>query len=330
MTDPSKAPKVGIIVLNWNGKEDTSHCIESIEKIQYSNLEIVIVDNGSSDDSCATFKKKFPACTLLETGKNLGYTGGNNVGIEYGLKQGFDYFLILNNDTIVDENIVEGFLEVFNSHPNAGVVGAKVYLMDDPERFDHLGGNWNSKTNRFDMVAHHILDDHKSFESPRELDYVVGAAIMIDRTVIEKIGPLDARFFLYVDETDFCYRAKNAGFSVISAPNAKIWHKVSASFFGGKPHSNYFATRNRLLWIENNLPRFQSYKKRAYLLGFGIPFYVKKIILKSLHVFLARIFSNKIQEEKIQEIKIYDARLRGAIDYLTRSFGPGRLNKFFK
>lgn len=323
-------PKVGIIVLNWNGKADTCQCLTSLQALQYPYLEIVIVDNGSTDDSVACFKQAFPTCTLLETGKNLGYAGGNNVGIEYGLQKGFDYFLILNNDTIVDPQVIDGFLEVFATHPQAGIVGGKIYLMSDPNRLDHLGGNWDPKTARFSFVGHHLVDDQKSFETPISLDYACGAAIMIRRAVFEQVGLFDPRFFLFWEEADLCFRARKAQFLVLSAPHAKVWHKVSASFVGGKPHTAYFDLRNRLLWIEKNCPRSESYRLRAKLIGLGLPYYAKQKTLTSLHFFLAKLLRKENISEKREKMRIYHARFQGLLDYLLRRFGPGSIHTLLK
>jgi len=288
--------KVAIIVLNWNGKEDTTKCLQSIQKLTYRGAEIIIVDNGSTDGSQDHFRTHFPHFTLIETGENLGYAGGNNVGLTYALNRPFEYFFILNNDTIVDSSIVEAFLEGFNQYPNVGILGAKIYLMNEPGRFDHFGGNWNAKRLEFNYVGYREVDDQKTWEQPQELDYVCGAGIMIRRAVFETIGLFDPRFFLFWEETDFCFRARRAGFGVMFQPKALIWHKVSASFKGGKPLSTYFYWRNRLLWIERN---FKGPKRI---------FYLSKLIGKNLF----RLYLTRRN----------NAALLGINDYLMRRFGP--------
>ena len=128
-----KFPKVSIIVLNWNGRNDTLECLESVERIEYPNFDVVVVDNGSNDDSVAAIHAKFPEITLLETGKNLGYAGGNNVGIHHALQQNANYILLLNNDTVVDPALVQQFVEAGQLMPEGGAFGAKIYLYSKPD-----------------------------------------------------------------------------------------------------------------------------------------------------------------------------------------------------
>src|SRR5262245_54733842 len=116
------SPKICIIILNWNGKKDTLECLQSVQQISYENFETVVVDNGSSDDSVTIIQSEFPHITLLETGKNLGYAEGNNVGIRYGLQQKADFLFILNNDTIVDKDILTHFVQGFKQNPHAGIL----------------------------------------------------------------------------------------------------------------------------------------------------------------------------------------------------------------
>jgi GT2 family glycosyltransferase len=316
--------KVGIIVLNWNGKEDTERCLNSLQKLTYPNVEVIVVDNGSTDGSQEFIRKCFPNCTLIETGENLGYAGGNNKGIIYGLKRPFEYFFILNNDTIVDPEIIEAFLEGFKQYPGVGILGGKIYLMSEPERFDHFGGIWNRRRLDFDYIGYRELDDNENWEEPQDLDYVCGAGLMVHRSVFEEVGLFDPRFFLFWEETDFCFRAKRAGFEVMSYPKAKLWHKVSASFKGDKAHATYFFWRNRLFWIERN---FKGYTRF---------FYLSKLIGKNLSVFyIAKMLSqvqlllNKNSRERSQEkLSRYNAALLGIKDYLFRRFGPGRSKNF--
>lgn len=322
---------IGIIVLNWNGKEDTTRCLLSLEKLTYPHKEVVIVDNGSTDGSIDHFKTAFPHYTLLETGQNLGYAGGNNVGIEYGLNQGFDFFFLLNNDTIVDPSIIEHFLSTFEKHPQAGILGAKIYLMSEPTRFDHFGGLWNKKKMEFDFIGHRALDDGKSWESPLPLDYVCGAGIMVRRSVFAHIGLFDPRFFLFFEEADLCFRARRAGFEVLTAPQAKIWHKVSASFTGGKLHISYFYWRNRLLWIEQN---FQGIDRILYfikLLGVSTLNLYKLKFLKLIQLLILKISRSKVDTTpKQKQIQQYTACLYGVEDYLLRRFEAGRSSLFSK
>lgn len=324
-------PKVGIVVLNWNGKKDTLICLQSLEHLNYPTYEIVVVDNGSTDDSVVSIRNAYPKIILLETGKNLGYAGGNNVGIHYGLEKNWDLFLILNNDTIVDENLLNAFNQGFAAHPEAGVLGGKIYLMNEPKKFDHFGGNWNKARIDFDYVGHRQIDDGSSWETMIPIDYVCGAAIMIQRRVFDSIGILEERFFLFWEETDFCFRARRAGFEIFTCPKAKIWHKVSASFVGGKPQSTYFFWRNRLFWIDRNFSGFEHFFYFFRLLIFTRFSIYKSKFLRQLQFVLGRIFlPGKNQERNINLIKRYQAALCGMKDYKKRNFGSGSSSLFLK
>lgn len=318
--------KIGIIVLNWNGKEDTKKCISSLLLLSYPHVEIIIVDNGSTDGSVAIFREQFPTCTLIETGENLGYAGGNNAGIEYGITKGFDFFLLLNNDTTVDPLILEAFLDAFTKEPKVGILGAKIYLMNDRTRLDHFGGNWNHSRREFDYVGYKD-EDLGQWEHSQHLDYVCGAAIMIKREVVETIGVLDSRFFLYWEEADFCFRAKQNGFEIKTCPQAKIWHKVSASFTGGKPHASYFVWRNRLLWIERNFRGFRRTYYLSRLLSLELFSLYAKRNVRVFQFFLQK-FGKRKNSRNHERIKRYDAAICGMHDYVMRRFGPGRSKNF--
>lgn len=138
-------PKIFIIIVNWNGKQDTLTCLSSLHSLDYSNYQIVIVDNGSNDGSISAIKLQFPHHLLLENHTNLGFTGGNNVGIQYALNHKADFILLLNNDTKVSSDLLKRFILGFQQFPKAGILGAKIYLMQNEEKLDHFGGTWNPK-----------------------------------------------------------------------------------------------------------------------------------------------------------------------------------------
>ncbi|MDN3507044.1 MAG: glycosyltransferase family 2 protein [Simkaniaceae bacterium] len=309
--------KVGVIVLNWNGREDTSQCLLSLQELT-SPVEVYLVDNGSTDGSLELFKKDFPHFRLIENGFNLGYAGGNNVGIELALKEGCEFIFILNNDTVVDVGIIEAFLESFKRE-SVGILGARIYRMDDPKRLDHIGGLWNGRKMDFDYVGYKAKDE----DIPGELDYVCGAAIMVRREVFEKVGLFDPRFFLFWEEADFCMRARKAGFLVEHCRSAKVWHKISASFTGGKPHAAYFLWRNRLLWIERNFSGRKKFIYFARLLGGKYPVFFFSKQLRRLQA----LFQKDPTRNRERIIRL-NAAIVGMQDYLTKRFYSGRSKKF--
>jgi hypothetical protein len=260
---PSK-PSVTVVILNWNGRDDTLACLESVEKIAYPNFRVIVVDNGSADNSVAAIRTAFPEVELIETGRNLGFAGGNNVGIRRALERGADYVLLLNNDTEVDPGILDAFVAAAERFPDAGVFSGKIYFHTEPNRIWYAGAQWNPKTVRFDQVGEGLLDDGISYSTACETGYACGCAFFMSAGQLREVGLLDEDFFLYFEETDWCFRAKEKGHPSVFVPDAKLWHKVSVSFGGeGSPLALYFTTRNRLLWAKRHAKPTQRLQVHA-------------------------------------------------------------------
>lgn len=311
--------RICIILLNWNGKKDTLECLESLSKVIYSRFTTIIVDNGSIDDSVSAIRSFYSHVPIFETGCNLGFAGGNNVGIRWALSKPFEWILLLNNDTIVAPNFLSAFMEAAQQS-NAKILGAKILRYSDTARIDHLGGIWNPNNAKFESIASGMLDDGFTFINSESVDYVCGAALLMHRSVPEKVGLLEPKFFLFWEETDLCFRARRKGFEVYTAPQAKVWHKVSASFIGGKPHSHYFWWRSRLLWLERNLPYAERQKVMRTV--------IRPELLKTLRHYLIKSFQNAVGHlfflkdfERTQKIRRLRAGLIGALHYYLGKFG---------
>lgn len=302
-----------VVLLNWNGYRDTLECLDSLQKITSPPFDPIVVDNGSSDGSVEKIRARYPDLPIFETKQNLGFAGGNNVGIEWALRKGAEWILLLNNDTTVAPDLLEKLLAAAKEKPNGKIFGAKIYRYSDPERIDHLGGFWREEIAEFTSPASGALD-HPYFEM-EQVDYVCGAALFFHRSVVEKVGLLEPKFFLFWEETDFCFRARRAGFEVWTVPEARVWHKVSASFTGGKPHTHYFWWRSRLLWIERNCSKEE--KKRIY----------RKVIWPELWKgFRHWAVKSLVQwvapnEERKRKIARDRAGWQGALDYWRGRFG---------
>lgn len=248
--------RVSIIILNWNGRDDTLACLDSLAALTYPNFQAIVVDNGSTDGSVNLIKRKFPDIPLIETGTNLGFAEGNNVGIRAALETGANYILLLNNDTIVAPDLLEAFAEAAAHHPDGGMFAAKIYYHAEPTRLWYAGGKWLQDKQCFVHVGIGEIDDGKKYEAVAETDYASGCALFVSAEVINTLGVMDPKFFLTYEETDWCYRARAAGYRILFVPSAKVWHKVSASFGGvNSPLQLYFYSRNILLWAERHLPR---------------------------------------------------------------------------
>jgi GT2 family glycosyltransferase len=306
-------PKIIVLLLNWNGKKDTLECIQSLKKVDDPNFQVIVVDNGSKDGSVAAIRSAHPEIPILETGSNLGFAGGNNVGIEWALRHKAEWIFLLNNDTIVDRDVLKKLREAAKWEPKGKIFGAKILRYHQPQIIDHIGGFWCAQKGEF-FSCESGQEDHP-YLNMQKVDYVCGAALFMHRSVPAKIGLLETNFFLFWEETDFCYRAKKAGFEVWTVPEAKIWHKVSSSFTGGKPHMHYFWWRSRLLWIERNCS--EEEKKRLYkeviypeLWKMG-----RHYLIKSVQYFFAPT------QERKEKKRRYKAGCAGAIDYFRRRFG---------
>jgi GT2 family glycosyltransferase len=252
--------KVFVIIVNWNGYKDTEICLASLEKIETHDidLQVIVVDNGSTDDSVSRIRKKFPWVRVLPTGENLGFTGGNNVGITYARQHQADFVWLLNNDTFVDAHVLNILKTFRDSH--VGICGSKIYFAPGHEfhltRYKenergkvlwYAGGlvNWDNM-----YASHRGVDevDGGQYDTEEETSFVTGCSMMIRASVFDKIGMLDDRYYLYLEDLDFCLRAKRAGFSLRYVPSSVLWHvNAGSSSRPGNPLQQYYQTRNRLL-----------------------------------------------------------------------------------
>ena len=219
-------PRVAIIILNWNGKKDTFVCLESMRKETYGNKEIVLVDNGSTDDSVEEIRRAFPEVTLLALEKNLGFTGGNNAGIEYAVKKGADYVYLINNDTTVEPDALEKLVEAAEENPEAGLVAPVIHDMDPPCAIWFAGSA---------LSLHHGAAWHDNArqpartEKPYEVPWVTGCAMLLRAELLGQLGGFDDRYFLSWEDVDLSLRVRDAGRKVMVAPTARIYHKGGQS-----------------------------------------------------------------------------------------------------
>ena len=243
--------KVYIILLNWNGKKDTLECLKSFEKIKYNNYEIIVVDNGSEDDSVLKIRKYYPKINIIENKKNLGFAGGNNVGIEYAINNCADYVLLINNDTTVEENFLTELVKVGESDEKIGLLGSKIYFHSEKKRIWTAGGKVNWLKNKGTHIGLDEIDVGQ-YDKIREVGYLTGCCLLIKREVIEKIGGLEESYFLYYEDTDFSLRAQNIGYKCVYVPESKIYHKISRSTKPGSANYIYYHVRNGLVMARRN------------------------------------------------------------------------------
>jgi len=235
-------PAVFVILVNWNRKDDTLECLHSLANVTYPRMHIVLVDNASTDDSVANVKREFPSVNLIRNRSNLRFAGGNNVGIAHALGKGADYVLLLNNDTVVDPDFLTRLVNTAEQAPTNGMVGGKIYYYGDRNRIWYAGGRiewWKG------WISHIGLreEDRGQHDKSAQVDYITGCCLLVKRLVIETVGMLDERFFMYGEDVDWCLRAQRAGFHLLYEPGAKVWHKLSASSGG---HFSWYKNWNKL------------------------------------------------------------------------------------
>ncbi len=240
----SGKPVVAAIVLNWNGKEPTARCLESLLQSDYPALRIYCVDNGSEDGSLEELPPHFPAVTFVATGANLYYAGGNNAGMAQALADGADYILVCNNDTVVAPDMVTILQDALERTPRAGFVGPKIFYLDYPDMLWSAGGgiNW-----WMGLTWHYGLrkKDGPAWSRRRSVGYLTGCAIMARRRVLDEIGLLDPDYVLYAEDADWCVRAHRAGWDLLYVPEARMWHEVSRSSGGAQsPFKVYHKVRS--------------------------------------------------------------------------------------
>ncbi len=267
-----KKPKVCILILTTNALAMTNEQLIDLAKVNTKGLlaECLVVDNGSGDGTEEAIKNyKLPNMDykFIQSGGNLGFAGGNNVGIRDAVKRGFDYIILMNNDLILPTNIVQKLVGYMEESPEVGVASPKMYFAKgyefhkDKYKESELGkviwyaGGIIDRKNAYS--AHRGVDevDIGQYDKTEETDFANGATVIVRKEVFEKVGLLDSSFFLYWEDADFSERVKKAGYKVMYFPGTSMWHKVSASTGGsGSPTNDYFLTRNRLYYAMRYLP----------------------------------------------------------------------------
>lgn len=257
------SPKVSVVILNWNRKDDTVDCLKSLRRIStYGyDLSILVVDNGSTDGSIEEFNKiTDPSFKLIKSETNLGFVGGNNLGIKCAMEDGADWILVLNNDTLADKNMIKEMVKFAEGKTNVGIVSPKIYFAPGFEF--HKGIYPKFTSGKVIWAAGGKIDwdnvygtnigvddvDRGQYDEVKEIDFASGASMLISRKVIEKIGYFNPKYFMYLEDTEFCQRAKNVGFKIFYLPSAMLWHKVAQSSAIGGTLNDYYITRNRMLF----------------------------------------------------------------------------------
>src|SRR5258706_3849031 len=238
------------VILNTNRRDDTLACLASLACNTYAPHSSVVVNAVGADGSFEAIHNAFPETHLLPLTDNRGYAGGNNLGLAWALDQGADWMLILNEDTILADDCLARLVAVGESDPRIGIVGPMVYHFDEPSVIQSAGGRLGPSWSAL-LIANNEPDTGQ-FREPRPVEWISGCAMLIRRRVLEQIGLFDERFFIYWEEIDLCLRARQAGWQLIHAPQAKLWHRGVKRDYRPSPAVTYYTTRNLFLLLQKN------------------------------------------------------------------------------
>lgn len=237
--------KVAIIILNWNNYKDTTECLQSVDKLDYKDFCVFLVDNHSQDHSFRKLKEDYEhrqynmAIMFIQSAENLGFAGGNNLAIKQAYDQGYSYFWLLNNDTVVSPDSLIYLVEEMDTDPNTGMAGSKIYYYGTRTIW-FAGGKINTFTGR---AKHPGIgeSDCGQYDVRREVDYITGCSLLVRREVIDSVGLMKKKYFLYFEEAEWNLRARNGGWKMIYRPESVIFHKVSISTGGEKKQAPFVA-----------------------------------------------------------------------------------------
>lgn len=245
-------PRVAIVILNWNGLHDTLETLESVNNLQYENIEIFVVDNGSTDRSREVIAATYAGIRLIASPENLGVAGGRNLGLQVALCcPEIDYVLFLDNDVTTTPTLLSTLVAAAEARPELGILGPVVYYRDDPKRIRSDGVIIVFREVTAKSPAKNRLETGKRPEGIRQVDAINGCCMLIKRRVCEAVGSFNPAYFMVNNETEFCYRAGRQGFRSAVVMHAALWHKVSASTDGGyTPGRAYYTGRSTILFLK--------------------------------------------------------------------------------
>lgn len=267
-------------MMNWNQKKDTLWSLDSLRAVKEPKIKIVLVDNASTDDSIAVISRDFPEVTILANKTNRGCAGGRNDLLRFFLKSDCQYLMFFDNDARVMPDTIQVLVEEINRAEEIGVLGVKAYYEDRPNVF------WTKGGDRFDPMngGFHNMgqkeEDRGQYAKMEEVDSVPGGFTFMKRRVAEAVPEIDERYFIYFEDSDWCFRVRKAGFKIMTSARAKVYHRVSGSLGMESPRFYYYRIRNRFLFMKDNAP--------DYFLKFAFKFYFLSLPSLVLTLFLSR------------------------------------------
>ncbi len=272
-------PRVALIILNWNGRDDLLNCISTLPLLTYPNYVATVVDNASVDGSVEALRQRFPRQRVLVMEKNLGFCGGNNRGMQDALANGADYVLLLNNDTEMHPELVTELVRVAETDAKIGAVGAKNLRLEKPDEIWGAYGELNYQSELVRVIGQGQLDGPE-YRIVRDVDWAIGNALMLSRPAIEAIGGFDEGFFGYHEDVDWCERARKHGFRIVFNGNAVIYHRGFGAAHPGRPVQFpvlYFLGRNGIFFTRKHASLWQQLRFTSLFL-----WYVTGLMMRAL------------------------------------------------
>lgn len=275
-------PRVSIITINYNQAQVTTELLDSIRRISYNDLEVIVVDNASREDPGAYLTELYPEIIYIRSEENLGFSGGNNLGID---ASSGEYLLFINNDAELTEGAIERLLQLFDEIPDLGIVSPLLcYFNEAPEQnadiIQYAGTTHVHPLTARNKTLGELETNTNQYNEPYPTAYAHGAAMMVPRKVIEQVGKMPELFFLYYEELDWSERIRRGGYKVYLEPRAKVYHKESISVGKMSTLKTFYLNRNRILFMRRNRSIWQLAGFVLFLLFFTIPKNTAMYILK--------------------------------------------------
>jgi len=245
-------PAVCVIIITWNGREDTLACLETVYKQNYGSLDVIVVDNGSSDATCEEVSQHFPEVQLVRLLENVGAVRGYNVGFRKALEADYPYLFLLNNDTLLAPDCIAELVIEAESAPDIGLVMPKIYYAGEPQRIWSVGTRANPLNLEIVQLGQNEIDEGQ-WKNSLDIDDAPFCAVLMKRRMMDEVGLPDEIFYFYYEDMDYCLRARRHGYRLRLAPAAIMWHKVSSSSGGSDtPRERYWMARSSVLYFRKH------------------------------------------------------------------------------
>jgi GT2 family glycosyltransferase len=278
---------VAVVVLCWNGRDDTIECLESLRRMGWPRLTVIAVDNGSTDGTLDAIHARFPEVVTIRSDENVGFAEGNNIGLREALRADVDYALLLNNDTVADERLVEALVAEAERRPDAGALCPLIRYLDPPDLIWYAGARFDPHAVHNGRHTGYGERDVGQYHSVREIGRATGAAMLVPRDVIERVGYLDGRLFLQVEDVEWSLRMRGAGYRILFVPEGIVWHHVSVASGGERaPDTAYYEIRNTLFVSSTHAPM-------GVLAGLK-----RELGILAVHLFHARLAPRPLQNAR--------------------------------